>query len=78
MPKFLEYAQCECSSFAAFFSWLFLCPNFQSAPNVNVLTDVPVIGIASGTIVVIGVLRKYDECNKAMPKKAHEASLVEH
>ena len=30
-------AQGECVNAGAFFGWLFLCPNFQSAPKVNVL-----------------------------------------
>ena len=34
--KFLECAQGEWSSAGTFFGWLFLRPNFQSAPNVNV------------------------------------------
>jgi hypothetical protein len=44
-------------------------------------TDIPVTGIAGAIvligIVLIGVLRIYHQCKKAMPKKAHEESLVE-
>jgi len=35
-PSF-QCAQCKCASVATFFCRLFLRPNFQSAPNVNVL-----------------------------------------
>ena len=41
------------------------------------MTDVLVRGIVSGTIGIVGVLRVCDECKKAVPKKAHEESLVE-
>ena len=30
-------AQCECAGVVAFFHCLFLCPNFESVPNVNEL-----------------------------------------
>jgi len=38
LPHFLAAcvcAQCECAGVAAFFSWLFLRPNSDRAPNVN-------------------------------------------
>ena len=36
-PKMSECAQHECINVGTFFGWLFLCPNFQNAPRVNVL-----------------------------------------
>jgi len=35
--KTSECAQCECASVPAYFSWSFLRPNCQNAPNVNLL-----------------------------------------
>jgi len=33
--KLSQCTKYECTGVAAFFSWSFLCPNCQSAPNVN-------------------------------------------
>ena len=45
LPNFLESAQCECTNVPALFGRLYVCPNFQSASNLNVLMLAEFLGV---------------------------------
>ena len=69
-PKFLECAQGEWASAGAVFGCLFLCPNFQSAPKVNV----PMLAHFLGGYFYTQSFRVIPQCQSAPNMNASKMS----